>query len=77
MEVVKMTTAPWQKAGFWSAAMYVIFALLNHFLGLGIDAEYMIALLLPILALIFGDAWVEVQKLKLEQLKYELQIRKK
>jgi len=72
-----MDKAPWYKASFWSAALYVAFALLNHFLGLGIDADYMIALLIPILALIFGDAWVEVQKIKLEQMKLELRLRGK
>lgn len=59
-------TAPWYQATWWSSALYIVFVLLNHFFQLGLDPLYLIALVLPILALIFRDGWVEVQRIQLE-----------
>ena len=63
---------PWYSASWWAAALYVVFVLVNHFLGLGLEVEGLIALLLPILAIIFGDKWVEVQRIKLEMMRLEV-----
>lgn len=69
-----METTPWYKASWWSAALYVVFVLANHFFGLGLEVGSVIALVIPIIAIIFGDRWVEVAKLRVEALKLEIRL---
>lgn len=72
-----MDTKPWYKAEWWAAALYAVIVVLNYYLGLGIDVAPLVALVVPVLAIIFGDKWVEVQKVQLEMLKVELQLYEK
>jgi hypothetical protein len=67
-----MNGIPWHKAAWWSAAIYVLIGLLNHFLGFGLDAAYLAVLIIPILAIIFGDAWVAVELTRLKRAEVEL-----
>ncbi len=70
-------TKPWYTEKWWYYALYAVLVVLNYVLGLGIDVAALVALVLPLIAILFGDRWVEVQRLKIEALKYELEFLKR
>lgn len=67
-------TKPWYTETWWYYALYAVLVILNYTLGLGIDVAALVALVLPLIAMLFGDRWVEVQRLRMEIKKYELEM---
>jgi len=67
-------TKPWYTEKWWYYALYAVLVILNYTLGLGIDVAALVALVLPLIAMLFGDRWVEVQRLRMEIKKYELEM---
>lgn len=68
---------PWYKYDWWYAILYALFVLANHFFGLGVDVGSLIALVIPLIAVIFGDRWIESKKLDIKILELELKILEK
>lgn len=62
---------------WWLSAFAVVIPIINHVFNVGLDATHLAAILIPIIALIFNESWVDVQEMKLQQAKYELEMKNK
>lgn len=51
---------------FWVALIGVLVPLLNHFFALGLEVGEIVAIALPIIALILGVTWKEAEVTKAE-----------
>ena len=51
---------------FWVALIGVLVPILNHFFGLGLEVGEIVAIVLPIIALILGVTWKEAEVAKAE-----------
>ncbi len=51
----------WKEKAFWVALIGVIVPLINHFFAFGLESGEVIAILLPIIALILGVTWKETE----------------
>jgi len=51
--------APWKSRKWWAMVIGVGVTLLHHFTGIELDPEHVLAILLPILAYILGEAVID------------------
>jgi len=51
---------------FWVALIGVLVPILNHFFGLGLEVGEIVAIVLPIIALILGVSWKDAEVEKAE-----------
>jgi len=54
--------APWLSRKWWSALIPLVVMLLNHFLGWDLDPAVIAGLVIPFVAFIFGEAWIDAKK---------------
>ena len=57
------------KEKWWLAAFAVVIPVINHVFNIGLDGAHLAAIIIPIIALIVGDAWIAVQLIRLEHRK--------
>lgn len=58
-EYDKMTDKPWYSEKWWSMLFAVLIPVLNLVFNWGIEAGYVFALIVPFLAMFFGEKWKE------------------
>jgi len=54
--------SPWKSRKFWVALVTLVSMLVSHFAGVELDAEEILAIVLPAVAYILGEAWVDSRK---------------
>jgi len=54
--------APWLSRKWWAMLIGVIIALVTHFTGLEMDTEALVAIIVPIVAYILGESYIDSRK---------------
>jgi len=56
--------SPWKSRKWWSAVIITVIMLINYYTGLDLDIEQLLVVVLPLIAWIIGESWVDAAKKK-------------
>jgi len=56
--------SPWKSRKFWAAVILAVVMLINHYTGIELDPEAVLAIVLPVVAWIIGEAVVDATRKK-------------